>query len=136
MGKTKIIVYTYILLVSCEDRKSTQNDPYFLDLYMDTKIENNEYIIDYNTNRSNSYTTIYYQTIGNTFVNWSSPDSFCVPLFNDLICDPIVNYSTYSREDGSGQQMVRLEKSFVGRSVSVKGCLSNGFCTSLSFSIR
>ena len=93
----------------------------------------NVYQVKYNSSKSHSYTSVYYKTNGLRLVAWFSDDEFCVEFMNDVICNPIVNYSTYSRDDGTGKQMIRLEKSFIGDTLSVTGCLTNNLCESVSF---
>ena len=43
--------------------------------------------------------------------------------FNIPITQPIINYSTYSREDGSGKQMIYLNQSHIGKELSILGCI-------------
>ena len=54
-----------------------------------------------------NYGTIYYEisNVNNyTLVGWTSPDEFCVDHFGTVICEPVINYQTYSDEYGDGQQ--------------------------------
>ena len=48
----------------------------------------------------------------------------------------IVNYSTYSRDDGSGKQMIYLYRDFVGDTLSVKGCVDVDVCKTVSFIVE
>ena len=48
-----------------------------------------------------NYGTIYYEisNVNNyTLVGWTSPDEFCVDHFGTAICEPVINYQTYSQQ--------------------------------------
>jgi len=105
---------------------------YYLELYMNHPIENNIYRINYPSGRSNSYTTVYVQSHPNVFINWYSDDDFCVNFMNQNICESIIQYSTYTRTDGSGQQMIYLSENFIGDTLSVSGCI-NEYCNEVRF---
>lgn len=94
----------------------------------------NVYQVKYNSSKSHSYTSVYYKTNGLRLVEWFSDDEFCVEFMNDVICNPIVNYSTYSRDDGTGKQIVRLEQSQIGEILNVRGCI-NDTCDEIYFTI-
>ena len=132
MGKKRRLIYL-LLLISCGDVKSIEEDEIIFDIYMNSELRNNLYFVKYESSKSHSYTSVYYQTEGLQRVEWFSDNEFCVEFMNDTICSPIINYSTYSRKDGSGQQMIRLQESFIGDTLSIKGCLLNDICKSLSF---
>ena len=51
-------------------------------------------------------------------------DSFYVEYYNRIYATSVVNYSTYSREDGSGQQMVYIYREHIGDTLSIFGGLS------------
>ena len=122
-----------LFVISCSDSKFDQEDEVFLNIYMNSEMTGSHYLVKYNSTKDHSYTSVYYQTDGLRYIEWFSDDEFCVEFMNDTICDPIVNYTTYSREDGSGKQMIRLQRSFIGDTLEVKGCISNDLCKSLSF---
>jgi hypothetical protein len=105
---------------------------YYLELYMNHPIENNIYRINYPSGRSNSYTTVYVQSHPNVFIDWYSDDDFCVDFMNQNICESIIQYSTYTRTDGSGQQMIYLSENFIGDTLSVSGCI-NEYCNEVRF---
>jgi uncharacterized protein (DUF2147 family) len=54
----------------------------------------------------------------------------------ETFCEMIVNYSTYSRDDGSGRQMIYLYRDFIGDTLSVKGCVDVDVCKSVSFTVE
>ena len=51
-------------------------------------------------------------------------DSFYVEYYNRIYSTSVVNYSTYSREDGSGQLMVYIYREHIGDTLSIFGGLS------------
>ena len=61
------------------------------------------------------------EPLGLQLVAWTSPDEFCVWWFNDYICQPVINYSTYSREDGTGQQNFYMNETFIGDTLELIG---------------
>ena len=101
---------------------------------MNHPVENNIYRINYLSGWSNSYTTIYVQSNPNSFIEWFSDDEFCVNFMNQNLCEPIVQYFTYTKTDGSGQQMIYLSEDFIGDILSVSGCI-NEYCDEVKFVI-
>ena len=92
------------------------------------KDSNEYYHFPYNpTGMSNSnYGTIKYTTkIPLTLVNWSSPDSFFVNHLGQIIGKPIINFSTYSRSDGSGQQLFYVYSDFIGDTLTIYGSINS-----------
>ena len=110
--------------------------PYYLELYMNHPKTDNIYKVNYPSGRSNSYTTVYVQSHPNVFIDWYSDDDFCVDFMNQNICEPIIRYSTYTRTDGSGQQMIYLSPNFIGDTLSVEGCINDFICKKVRFVIE
>ena len=52
---------------------------------------------------------------------WTSTDSFTVYHMGFPITEPIINYSTYTEEDSTGQQAIYLYQDFLGDTLSVTG---------------
>ena len=69
-------------------------------------------------------------------VFWSSPDSFDVYYQGILLRYCIINYSTYAREDGSGKQMIYLDKSMIGKTLTIIGCLDTDYCIESHFDVK
>ncbi len=107
-----------------------------LTLFMNLPKEDGYYIFDYPTNRPHTYTSVQYDTEPITRVFWTSPDSFTIVHQGFPITEPIINYSTYSRDDGSGKQMIYLYEPFIGDTLMIKGCVDIGNCRSLSFIVK
>ena len=136
-----IRLFIMLFIVSCSDggnqvymgEEIEENIP--LTLTMNHPIENGYYLIDYPDNRPHSYTSVEYQTEGMRRISWTSTDSFTIVHMGYPITEPIINYSTYSREDGSGKQMIYLYQNFLNDTLMVRGCLSNSECEELEFII-
>ena len=75
-----------------------------------------------------NYGTIYYEisNVNNyTLVGWTSPDEFCVDHFGTEICEPVINYQTYSDEYGNGQQNFYMNDTFIGDTLTLVGYLNS-----------
>ena len=83
------------------------------------------------TGQSDSdYGTLKYNTtIGVTRVYWESPDSFWVYHMGQWFGEPIINNSTYSSDEGFGQQLFYIDETFIGDTLSLYGqiCPPNSF---------
>ena len=128
------------LVVGCEGIKSSE--PYskyipVLEIGMDLPTTNDGYyVFDYPNNRPHTYTSVEYISSPMERVFWFSPDSFTVYHMGYPITEPIINYSTYSRDDGSGRQMIYLNRSMIGKRLLVYGCINKDLCKELSFRIK
>ena len=125
----------FMIFFSCVEVVETEIELEFfhLDLYMDKEKKGNYYIVEYPRNRDHWYTEVYVSSHPNVFVKWDSEDVFCVDFMNQIICEPIIRYSTYTRTDGSGQQMIYLTSDFIGDTLSVIGCIDENVCDELRF---
>ena len=138
----RIIVLSFILLLGCENvfTNDTESEEieYNLTLYMNNVDQNGNYIFYYPPSQSNSYTAVHYEITPPSMqrVFWTSPDSFTIVHQGFPITEPIINYSTYSRDDGSGKQMIYLYEPFIGDTLMIKGCVDIGNCRSLSFIVK
>ena len=85
----------------------------------------------FSTGQSDSdYGTLKYNTtIAVTRVYWDSPDSFWVYHMGQWIGEPIINNSTYSSDEGFGQQLFYIDETFIGDTLSLYGqiCPPNSF---------
>ena len=67
------------------------------------------------------YGTVYYMTTDPvTRVGWSSPDSFYVYHMGQIFWEPVINYSTYSGDDGEGQQLFYVNPTLISLSTSFR----------------
>jgi len=130
----KKIIVIGLLLISCSDLILNEPPNDFLELYMSTyQDENGYYLIDYPDLANNSYTSVYYKTLPHTRVFWTSPDSFTVYHWGETITEPIVNYSTYSSSDSTGQQIIYLYQEFIGDTLTIIGYVDENIISTLDF---
>ena len=78
------------------------------------------------------YGTVKYITeIPVTRVFWSSPDSFYIYHINQWIGEPIINFSTYSDEDGFGNQLFYIHSNFIGDTLRIYGEINSNLSDSV-----
>ena len=119
MGKKLIFL---LLVIGCGDPNVDDvGSPLFI--YMDLNKQNEIYRFDYPSGRSNSYTYVRYNTDPTTRVFWSSPDSFTITHQGFPISSPIINYSTYSDENGDGKQFIYIDPTMINDTLEVIGCI-------------
>ena len=140
-GVRKMIkIFSLLLMIGCGggdiiySEEKTQKD-ISLNLYMNYPLEDGFYRIDYPNNRPHHYTSVEYQTESLTRIYWTSIDSFTIYHFGYPITEPIINYSTYSRDDGSGKQMIYLYQDFINDTLMIRGCITESNCEELEFII-
>ena len=122
MKKTLIAVLTIFTLISCE--KGYESPEIYLDLYSDQLEYNGEiYIFDYPDEATSSYFKVDYNSLPLQRVYWDSPDLFYVIMFNDTIWTEVVNFSTYSNDDGVGHQMVYVNPTLIGDTLNIIGSI-------------
>ena len=131
----KKILFVILFISGCDDFFPTEiaQETLVLDLWMDMEYQDGYYLYDYPNNRPHSYTKVLYQSLPMERVSWSSADSFYVYHQNRWFGEPIINYSTYSRTDGSGQQMIYTNPTFIGDTLTIMGCIRNRHCEKISF---
>ena len=131
----QILLLSIILLPACNDNIiSPQVEEDYLTLHMNTETDvNGFYLVDYPDWEDNSYTSVQYETLPYTRVFWTSTDTFIIEHWGEEIEEPIINYSTYANDDGTGQQMIYLYQDFIGDTLMVYGCTENDVCSSLNF---
>ena len=134
------ILFTLVLVLGCglsqDTEEQLQKSTTKLELYMDTEMRDGLYVVQYPQQKESWYTSVEYITSPITRVYWTSQDTFCIEYMYETFCDMIVNYSTYSRDDGSGKQMIYLQRDFVGDTLSVKGCVDFDLCETVSFIVE
>ena len=96
-------------------------EPYisYLDVYLSEDVdENGFHHIPYT---GSTYHTVYYQTLPQERVFWSSPDEFSITWMWQEFVQPIINYSTYADEWGNGQQLMYVSQEHIGDTLMVFG---------------
>ena len=81
------------------------------------------YIFNYPNNTTNSYFKVNYNSLPTQRVYWDSPDEFYVVMWQDTVWTPVVNYSTYSDDDGIGHQMVYVNPTLIGDTLNIIGTI-------------
>ena len=104
-------------------------------LYMNNDTNGGYYIVDYPTQKQSHYTSVEYYTNPMTRVFWDSEDTFTFIYWGEPIVSPIINYSTYSDDEGGGKQMIYLYQDHIGDTLSVDGCIGET-CERLYFIVR
>jgi len=115
-----------LILVGCRDYNS-EGEPSSLSVYMDLNQENGFYISDYLNGRTNSYTYVRYNTDPTIRLFWSSPDSFTIIHQGFPITSPIINYSTYSDQNGDGKQFIYIDSTMINDTLDIVGCVDKTF---------
>ena len=123
-----------LILVGCNDYNS-EGEPIPLSLYMDLPVENGYYVYDYPNELVNSYTSVRYNTDEITRVFWTSSDSFTIEHQGYPIKQPIINYSTYSDNNGNGKQLVYLYQNHIGDTLDIIGCVDET-CKMIEFIVE
>ena len=126
MLKNIISLFLLMLItIGCDDNTMgpEYNDIGTIEIYSTTEQDKNGY---YHYPYSGfNYGSIYFITEPTTLVGWNSPDEFCIEFFNELICEPVINYQTYSDENGNGQQNFYMNETFVGDTLTLIGYLNS-----------
>lgn len=89
--------------------------------------DNGYYHFDFVDGGDNTYDNVYFQTDGElNRVFWYSTDTFTIYHQGFPIEEPIIQHSTYSDENGQGQQMYYIHHTAVGDTLDIWGSFSNG----------
>ena len=117
----KLILCIIILLfVGCDN--PLEPEITFLNIQLDSERDSNGYYhIDYN---GTTYEHVYYQTTPNQRVHCGSEDTFNIDWMFNTYEEPIINYSTYSNEWGSGQQLFYLNSEAIGDTMMIVGYIN------------
>ena len=133
-------VILIFLMIGCSDNNpmAPDNGPdygtRYLEIYStETQDKNGYYHYPYS---GYNYGSIYFQTTPTTLVGWTSPDEFCIQFFEELICEPVINYQTYSDEYGQGQQNFYMSEEFVGDTLNLIGYLDNDIVSEIKIIIK
>ena len=118
-----ILIVLTLLLVGCDN--PFEPEITFLNIHLDSEKDSNGYYhFPYNpTGISESdYGTVYYMTTDPvTRVGWYSPDGFYVEFMGQMFWEPVINYSTYSGDDGEGQQLFYVNETLIGDTLDIYG---------------
>ena len=104
---------------------TTESEPTPFRLYMEyEQDENGFYHKTYPRGNASSYGRVYCETLPTQRVFWSSPNSFNTYQQQQWFSTPIIQYSTYTSNDGTTQQLYYLYEQFIGDTLTLVGGLS------------
>ena len=129
--KKLIIIIILLTVISCEKELHQDISDTFLEIYSDLEYDGNVYTFNYPNNTTNSYFKVNYNSLPTQRVYWSSPDKFYTIQFvgsTDTIWTSVVNFSTYSDDDGTGHQMVYVNPTFIGDTLNIIGRINEVGC--------
>ena len=121
--KKLIIIIILLTVISCEKELHQDISDTFLEIYSDFEYDGNVYTFNYPNNATNSYFKVNYNSLPTQRVYWDSPDEFYVIMWQDTVWTPVVNYSTYSDDDGIGHQMVYVNPTLIGDTLNIIGTI-------------
>jgi hypothetical protein len=121
--KKLIIIIILLTVISCEKELHQDISDTFLEIYSDLEYDGDVYIFNYPNNATNSYFKVNYNSLPTQRVYWDSPDEFYVIMWQDTVWTPVVNYSTYSDDDGIGHQMVYVNPTLIGDTLNIIGTI-------------
>ena len=115
-----ILLILTLLFVGCDN--PLEPEITFLNIYLDSEKDSNGYYhIDYN---GTTYKHVYYQTTPNQRVRWGSEDTFSIDWMFNTYEEPIINYSTYADDWGSGKQLFYLDSEAGGDTMMIVGYIN------------
>ena len=103
---------------------SDSQPDYTVDVYSELSLDDNGYYhFDYPDGEPHTYSYVKYDVnpSGIVRVFWNSPDEFITEYQGQSFSDPIISYSTYSDDNGSGKQMFYIYEDFIGDTLSIYG---------------
>jgi len=138
MKKSLLLIF---LLIGCDyptDSEADFQEDLSLILYMNNpKVDDGSlYLVDYpkkDCDRISFHASVKYLTIPATKVFWTLPDCNTICNQNCPITKPTINYFTYSKNDGSGEQIIHLNENMLNDTLTVIGCINEDYCKSLKF---
>ena len=135
MLKKGIFSLIILLLVGCENNTmGPEIDDRSLVIYSTTELDKNGYY--HYPYAGFNYGSIYFETEPMSLVAWTSPDEFCIQFFEELICEPVINYQTYAKEDGTGQQNFYMNSESIGDTLTLIGYLNEDIVDEIKVIIK
>ena len=130
------------ILIGCDyptDSEPDLQEDLFLILYMNDSKDGSLYLVDYpqkDCDRISFHTSVKYLTTPATKVFWTLPDGNTIYNQNSPITESTINYFTYSKDDGSGEEIIYLNENMLNDTLTVIGCLNEDYCKSLKFIVK
>jgi len=127
----KYLILILILVVSCGDydnilnSEEEESSPTPFHLWLEENMdENGFYHKTYPRGNASSYGRVYCETLPTQRVFWSSPNSFNTYHQQQWFSTPIIQYSTYTSNEGTTQQLYYLYGQSIGDTLTLVGGLS------------
>tara|TARA_B110000914_G_C15294474_1_gene368161 strand:- start:2 stop:454 length:453 start_codon:yes stop_codon:yes gene_type:complete len=125
---TLLLLLLGFIFTSCEkeniDPIVPPNSDIFLEISSELEYNGEIYTFTYPENSPSSYFKVDYNSLPTQRVYWDSPDEFYTIMYEgstDTTWTPVVNYSTYSDDDGTGHQMVYVNPTLIGDTLNIIG---------------
>ena len=121
MRMSIILFLIATILLSCKKQDSNFVEDEF-NYWVEIESGQDYIYFEYPKGKDNAYYTLSYESYGMSRVFWESPDSFATPVPSDLdYKTSVVNYSTYTKEDGTGHQNVYISPDMIGDTLQIYG---------------
>ena len=130
------------LLIGCDyptDLESDFHEDLFIILYMNNPDNGSLYLVDFpqkDCDRISFHASVKYLTTPATRVFWTLPDGNTIYNQNSPITESTINYFTYSKDDGSGEEIIYLNENMLNDTLTVIGCLNEDYCKTLKFIVK
>ena len=135
-------LWLIFLLIGCDyptDLESDFHEDLFLILYMNNPDDGSLYLVNYpqkDCDRISFHASVKYLTTPATRVFWTLPDGNTIYNQNFPITESTINYFTYSKDDGSGEEIIYLNENMLNDTLTVIGCLNEDYCKTLQFIVK
>ena len=135
-------LWLIFLLIGCDYPTNSEADFHedlFLILYMNNPDDGSLYLVDYpqkDCDRISFHASVKYLTTPATRVFWTLPDGNTIYNQNFPITESTINYFTYSKDDGSGEEIIYLNENMLNDTLTVIGCLNEDYCKTLQFIVK
>jgi len=135
-------LWLILLLIGCDYPTNSETDFHedlFLILYMNNPDDGSLYLVNYpqkDSDRISFHASVKYLTTPATRVFWTLPDGNTIYNQNSPITKPTINYFTYSKDDGSGEEIIYLNENMLNDTLTVIGCLNEDYCKTLKFIVK
>ena len=133
MKNTLLLILTGFIFASCEKEnfEDLPNPNNFLEISSELEFDGTVYTFTYPEDAPSSYFKVDFNSLPTQRVYWTSPDEFYTIQFigsTDTIWTPVVNFSTYSDDDGTGHQMVYVNPTLIGDTLNIIGKINEVGC--------
>tara|TARA_R110002167_G_scaffold234480_1_gene439750 strand:+ start:30 stop:464 length:435 start_codon:yes stop_codon:yes gene_type:complete len=133
MKNTLLLLLTGLIFTSCEKEnfEDLPNPNSFLEVHSNLEFDGSIYTFKYPDGAPSSYFKVDFNALPTQRVYWNSPDKFYTIQFigsTDTTWTSVVNFSTYSDDDGTGHQMVYVNPTLIGDTLNIVGRINEVGC--------